>query len=76
MEANPYLPPVDHRHDCPPGGAGQTLPDGRFTRRVPLKGFRSTLILLYQAWLGAIDVIEADSRQGPEYEVVMRIALA
>ena len=37
--------------------AGQALPDGLFTRRVPAKGFKVVslhLILLSQAWLGAI----------------------
>jgi len=45
--------------------AGQALPDGLFTRKVPMKGFRAVflhLILPSQAFLGAID--ETEERNG------------
>ena len=42
--------------------AGQALPDGLSTRKIPMKGFRAVflhLILPSQAFLGAIDETEA-----------------
>jgi len=49
--------------------AGQALPDGLSTRRVPMKGFRSAflhLILLSQAWLGTITSTQASRRVFPK----------